>query len=83
MKARGVVRITPADAGARVSIRSRLNQPGAGPSMTDTVGTLLEWTDGVLRIHSNRGAVVTLNESDLVAARIIPERIPQTEQERG
>lgn len=82
MRARGVVRITPADTGARVTIRSRIPQPGGGPSMTDTVGTLESWSDGVLRIRRKTGDIVELDETLLVAARTISAGFPQSGEER-
>ena len=81
MRARGIVRITPADTGARVSIRSLIPHPGAGPTMTDTVGILESWIDGVLRIRRKTGEIVHVEEAALVAARTIPAPFPQSGQE--
>lgn len=81
MRARGVVRITPADTGARVSIRSRIPHPDGGPTMTDTVGVLESWTNGVLRIRRKTGEIVNLEEAALVAARTIPAPIPPSGQD--
>ncbi|AEH08353.1 hypothetical protein [Candidatus Protofrankia datiscae] len=64
-----VVRITPADAGARVSIRRRV----AGPlPLTDVVGELLSWTDHCLTIRTRDGSIVRVAETDLVAGRRVP-----------
>lgn len=82
MKARGVVRVTPADTGSRVTIRSLVRDPRDGPSMTDTVGVLESWTDGVLRIRKRSGEVVALDERTLVAGRTIPAAFPHSAQEK-
>lgn len=75
MRARYVVRITPADVGARVTVRSRL--PGTvdtddGPTVTDVIGTLRTWSDGVLQIQRRDGSVVEVTEADLLAAKTVP-----------
>lgn len=73
MRGRLVVRITPDDVGRRVSIRSRLEAAGGGPSTTDTVGRLVDWTDGVLTVQRRDGSPVSLPIGDVLAARVIPE----------
>jgi hypothetical protein len=70
--ARYVIRITPADVGARVSVRSRLPEPEAGATLTDTVGLLRGWSDGLLEIERRDGSRVRLPETALVAARRLP-----------
>lgn len=70
MKGRYVVRVTPGDVGARVSVRSRLH--GEPYGATDTVGVLRSWADGRLAIERRDGTVVELAEADLLAARVIP-----------
>ena len=82
MRARGVVRISPADTGARVTVRSLLPEPGDGPTMTDTVGILESWTDGVLRIRRKNGELVTLTETSVVAARTISAAFPPSGEEK-
>ncbi len=72
MNARYVVRITPADVGARVSIRTRIPASGGGPGSTDTLGHLRSWSAGVLEVERADGSVVRLAEADLLAARRIP-----------
>ena len=81
MRARGVVRITPADAGSRVTVRSRIPHRRGEPSMTDTVGVLESWTDGVLRIRTRRGQLVEVSEQSVVAARMISAGFPQSGEE--
>ena len=64
-----VVRITPADVGARVVIRRRI--PGPLP-LSDVLGTLESWSEGVLTVRQNDGTPVAVPEDDLVAARVVP-----------
>ncbi len=72
MSARYVVRITPEDVGARITVRSRLTAPESGATTTDTVGLLRAWRHGVLEIERRDGSLVRLAEADVVAGRIIP-----------
>lgn len=88
MKARYVVRITPADVGRRVSVRSRLPAPsgpdpevGHSPTTTDTLGYLRVWREGILEIERRDGTVRRIAEDDLLAARVVPPppaRAPRT-----
>ena len=73
MRSRLEVRITPADVGSRVSVRSRIppEHPGA-PSTTDTLGYLLEWTDEALHIRRRDGDVVRVATGDLLAGKVLP-----------
>ena len=71
MKSRLVVHITAADVGQRVSVRSRLPEHQAQPAMTDTVGRLLGWEDGILRIERRDGSIVSLAQADLLAGKVI------------
>lgn len=73
MESRLVVRITAADVGSRVSVRSRIADAGAGPAMTDTVGRLLRWSHGTLVIERRDGSVAELQETDLLAGKVVPE----------
>src|SRR5262245_17093433 len=63
-----IVSITPADAGRRVSVRSRTDDS----MLTDVVGDLLEWTDGVLRIRRRDGSIAEVAEDRLVAGKTVP-----------
>ncbi|MGW2045414.1 GNAT family N-acetyltransferase [Streptomyces sp. NPDC001858] len=66
------VRITSADVGKRVSVR-RLSDPGdTGGKFTDTVGVLTSWDDGVLAITRKSGESVRIDESSLVAGKVVP-----------
>lgn len=64
------VKITTSDVGRRVSVRSRLADPG-GPRHTDTVGYLRDWSEGTLRIERRDGSVVSVEEATLVAGRVV------------
>lgn len=66
------VRISAADVGKRVSVRSLTGSGGAGPAFTDTVGVLTSWTDGVLSITRRGGRIVRIEESALVAGKVVP-----------
>jgi hypothetical protein len=66
-----VVRITPADVGARVVIRRRI----AGPqTLSDVLGILESWHDDVLAVRTASGEVVQVPRDDIVAARRVPPR---------
>ncbi|MYT31653.1 MULTISPECIES: GNAT family N-acetyltransferase [unclassified Streptomyces] len=66
------VRITPADVGKRVSVRRLTGAPAGGPAFTDTVGVLTSWNSGVLSITRRDGEAVRIEESALVAAKVVP-----------
>ncbi|MFE6689487.1 GNAT family N-acetyltransferase [Streptomyces sp. NPDC057743] len=69
---RAAVRITHADVGKRVSVR-RLTGAGAGAgAFTDAVGVLTSWDDGVLSITRRSGECVRIDESSLVAGKVVP-----------
>jgi GNAT superfamily N-acetyltransferase len=66
------VRITTADVGKRVSVR-RLSEPGVTEGkFTDTVGVLTSWDAGVLVITRKSGESVRIDESSLVAGKVVP-----------
>ena len=50
--ARGLlaVRLTPADVGKRVSVRTDTGMAPPAPRFTDTVGVLTSWSNGVLSV---------------------------------
>ena len=64
-----VVRITPSDVGRRVSVRLRHD----ATTLTDVVGRLLAWDDGVLTLERRDGSRVEVAEGDLVAGKVVPE----------
>ena len=73
MALRLVVRITAADVGSRVSVRRRLAGGATEASMTDTVGRLLRWSEGILAIERRDGSVEEVPEADLLAGKVLPE----------
>lgn len=77
MGGRHVVRITPADVGSRVSVRSRIGEDGRGPRYTDALGVLEAWEHGVLRIRRRDGELVEVAESALVAGKTLPPPPPR------
>ncbi|MGW0611039.1 GNAT family N-acetyltransferase [Streptomyces sp. NPDC002788] len=66
------VRITAADVGKRVSVRSLREYPAPGEKFTDTVGVLTSWDNGVLLITRKGGESVRIAESMLVAGKVVP-----------
>ncbi|MEV0372981.1 GNAT family N-acetyltransferase [Streptomyces sp. NPDC050636] len=69
---RAEVRITPADVGKRVSVRRRTGGGPGSAAFTDTVGVLTSWDAGVLSITRRNGECVEIDESLLVAAKVVP-----------
>ena len=63
------VAVTPADVGSRVTLRRAVPD-----GVSDVLGELLSWTSGVLSVRRRDGSVVVVDEADLVAARVVPER---------
>lgn len=71
------VRITAADVGKRVSVR-RLNDSVRSPErFTDTVGELVSWEGGVLRITRRTGETIEIPERTLVAGKVVPAAPPR------
>jgi ribosomal protein S18 acetylase RimI-like enzyme len=66
------VRITAADVGKRVSVRSLIEHDAPGEKFTDTVGVLTSWDKGVLLITRRSGESVRIAESALVAGKVVP-----------
>jgi GNAT superfamily N-acetyltransferase len=66
------LRISADDVGKRVSVRSLTGSGDAGAAFTDTVGVLTSWTDGVLSITRRGGQGVRIEESALVAGKVVP-----------
>ncbi|MDT0342509.1 GNAT family N-acetyltransferase [Streptomyces litchfieldiae] len=75
-----IVRITAADVGKRVSVRTLTGSGEPGARFTDTVGVLTSWTGGVLTVTRRDGRIVHLAESALVAGKVVP---PRTARPRG
>lgn len=77
------VRITAADVGKRVSVRRWGEHAAESEKFTDTVGVLTSWDDGVLLITRRDGLSVRIQESSLVAGRVVPARHPATTPHGG
>ncbi|GAA3110814.1 hypothetical protein [Nonomuraea salmonea] len=72
MAARLVIAITSQDIGARITTRRRV--PGG---FRDTVGILVSWADGTLKIRKRDGTEVEIPEETLVAAKVVPAAPPR------
>ena len=72
MRPRFVVRIGPADVGARVSVRRRIPAEPGEPGHSDVIGVLRSWEGGQVEIERRDGVRVTVAEGDLVAGRRVP-----------
>ena len=80
MRARYVVRITPAHVGERVSVRFWLDgaaEAGSGPRHSDAVGVLESWEDGWLVVRRRDGEAVTVDEASLVAGKVLGDPPPR------
>lgn len=71
LAARGVHRVTPADIGRRVSVRSLPAGP-EGPAR-DVVGRLLGHADGIVVLVDRHLQLRTVDEATIVASKVIPE----------
>ncbi|NYV78217.1 GNAT family N-acetyltransferase, partial [Streptomyces sp. UH6] len=79
-EARAALHLTGSDVGKRVSVRRLAEDGGTGAKFTDTVGVLTSWDDGVLLITRRNGERVRIDESTLVAGKVVP---PQPARRRG
>ena len=77
MSAYLTVRITPADVGKRVSVRTLTGAGETDARFTDTVGTLTAWEGGTLSVTRRDGQLVRLAESSLVAGKVVPQAPPR------
>jgi hypothetical protein len=66
------IRISPNDVGQRVSIRHRIVDEQA--SLTDLLGYLRSWGDGLLLVEQESGETRAVLEKDVVAAKVIPPK---------
>ena len=72
------VRISPADVGRRVTVRHRID----GPQLTDVVGVLRSWSDGVLRVERRTGEVVVVPARYVVAANVVTPELSADAMQR-
>ena len=63
-----VVRLTPADVGARVVVRRRLTAGGSG----DLLGVLERWDDELVVVRDRRGETHDVRPADVVAGKRVP-----------
>jgi 8-oxo-dGTP pyrophosphatase MutT (NUDIX family) len=72
LRARYVRRVTPADVGRRVSIRSVVDGPDEGPKVTDLVARLLAFDDDTMLLVDRDGQLHVLDPARVVASRVVP-----------
>jgi hypothetical protein len=60
--------VGPGDVGVRATVRHRL----ADGQLTDVVGVVERWSDGVVLVRDRRERLHTVAEADVVAARRVP-----------
>ncbi|MFC4905701.1 hypothetical protein [Actinomadura gamaensis] len=77
--ARLVVSVTPADVGARVSLRRRLPTG----EYSDVVGVLESWSGGVLLVRRRTGELVDVPEGIVVAGKVVPPTPPPRRRPRA
>ncbi|MBE4741007.1 GNAT family N-acetyltransferase [Streptomyces caniscabiei] len=66
------IRVSAADVGKRVSVRCLDDAVAGGGKFTDTVGVLTSWDGGVLLITRRNGERVRIEETSLVAGKVVP-----------
>ena len=76
--ARLAVRLSPADAGRRVTVRHRYE----GTTLTDVVGVLVAWDAGVLTVERRDGRLVEVPEADVVASKVVPPEVSAEDLQR-
>lgn len=69
---RYVTDVGPGDVGARIVLRHRLPDG----RLTDALGHVQRWSDGVVVVRTRTGEVAVA-EGDLVAAKRVPEPPPR------
>lgn len=72
LRARYVRRVTPADVGRRVSIRSLTDGADDGPTVTDLVARLLAFDDDTMLLVDRDGQLHVLDPARVVASRVVP-----------
>jgi GNAT superfamily N-acetyltransferase len=73
------VRVCPADLGRRVTVRHRL---AGEPRLSDVVGTLTGWADGVLSVTRRDGTLARVAEQDVVGAKVVPPEVSAYDVQR-
>ena len=72
------VRISPADVGRRVTVRHRADDA----LLTDVVGVLRSWQDGVLRVERRSGEVAEVAADGVVAAKVVAPELSAEAMQR-
>ena len=67
------MRVGPADVGARVVLRHRVPDGG----LTDVLGHVERWADGVVAVRTRTGELVEVAEAALVAGKRVPPAPPR------
>jgi 8-oxo-dGTP pyrophosphatase MutT (NUDIX family) len=82
LRARYVRRVTPADVGRRVSVRSLTDEAGDGPKVTDLVARLLAFDADAMLLVDRDGQLHVLDPARVVASRVVPPhpRLPAEPQ---
>ncbi|MBD0739233.1 GNAT family N-acetyltransferase [Streptomyces sp. CBMA29] len=68
--------------GKRVSVRQVLEITDGHPTFTDTVGVLVSWDAGVVCVTRRSGETVRIDESLLVAGKVVPPTPPSRRMSR-
>ena len=76
--ARLAVRVAPCDVGRRVTVRHRYE----GTTLTDVVGRLVAWDDGLLTVERRDGSLVEVPAADVVAAKVVPPEVGAEDLQR-
>jgi GNAT superfamily N-acetyltransferase len=76
--ARLAVRVSPADVGRRVTVRHTYE----GTTLTDVVGRLAAWDDGVLAVERRDGTLVEVPVADVAAAKVVPPEVSAEDLQR-
>lgn len=71
--ARLVMSVSEADVGRRVSLRRRLPTG----QLSDVIGVLESWEDGVLTVRRRNGELVEVPRDIIVAGKVVPPAPPR------
>lgn len=80
-QASGQLSASPADVGARVSLRRRLPVPAPGARFSDVLGELRDWSGGRLVVRRADGVDVAVDEPDVVAVKVVPKKAVRLDPE--
>jgi hypothetical protein len=61
--------------GRRVVVRRLLRDetgPSGGPAMTDVIGVMESWDEGVTTVRTKDGGLVTIEVADIVSGKPVP-----------